>query len=344
MMAMITFGFLAVALAAYVLFGGADFGGGQLEASLWRHERLRDRLQATLAPVWEANHVWLIAVIVILFVGFPVVYARLCTHLFVPLCLALLGIILRGTFFTFRKYDPEPERRVAMHAILFRASSFLTPTMFGFMAAAVLHPFPVAEEEATFASLYVAPWLTWTGVWCALFVNGLFAYLAAVFFYGEVDSPEDRAIIRRRIWTFFPVAFLCGGVVLLLARGSELVSPERILTPFQIVNHVIALGGIAWMILAIRRDRFWQMRLAAGLQVLAILANWHHIRFPVLLSFTDGSALTIANSAAPRVTLLWLNIGLTGVLAVVIPLLAYLYHVFRGNRTAPVKIPPPPNQ
>jgi cytochrome bd ubiquinol oxidase subunit II len=336
MMAMITFAFLAVALAAYVLFGGADFGGGQLEASLWRHDRLRDKLQATLAPIWEANHVWLIAVIVILFVGFPVVYARLCTHLFVPLSLALLGIILRGAFFTFRKYDPEPERRMALHAILFRASSFLTPTMFGFMAAAVLHPFPVVAEGASFASMYVAPWLTWTGAWCALFVNGLFAYLAAVFFYGEVDRPEDRVILRRRIGIFFAVAFLCGGMVLWLARDAALVAPDRILTPFQIANHLLALGGIAWMVIAIRRDHFWQMRLAAGLQTLAILANWHHIRFPVLLSFTDGAALTVANSAAPRVTLLWLNIGLTGVLAAVLPLLAYLYLVFQGNRADPM--------
>jgi cytochrome d ubiquinol oxidase subunit II len=87
--------FLVVALSIYVLFGGADFGGGILEATL-PTAKLRQRLEATLAPVWEANHVWLIAVVVILFVGFPRFYAHGFTRLFVPINLALLAAKVRS--------------------------------------------------------------------------------------------------------------------------------------------------------------------------------------------------------------------------------------------------------
>ncbi len=327
----ITFAFLIVALAAYVLFGGADFGGGLLEASLHRHPKLQHRLQATMGPVWEANHVWLIAVIVILFVGFPVVYARLLTALFVPVSIALAGIILRGSFFTFRKYDPEPENRSALYSVLFRASSALSPAMFGFAAAAILQPFPVATGDSplTFSELYIQPWLTWMGLFCAIFVNALFAYLAAVFFYGEVSPAEDRAVIRTRIILFFAATFFSGGAVLAWGMTHELVNLSRAFTPLHLLIHAAAFAGIIWMIVAIRRNRTWQMRLAAGVQTLAILGNWHHIRYPVMLAFDDGTILTVRNSAAPAVTIFWLNIGLVVVLALVLPLLVYLYRVFQ---------------
>jgi len=119
----LTFVFLLIALSIYILFGGADFGGGLLELVLRGHPHLQKKLQQTLAPVWEANHVWLIAVVVILFVGYPKAYARLSTVLFVPISLALLGIILRGAFFTFRKYDPEPDSWSRYYGWLFRRSS-----------------------------------------------------------------------------------------------------------------------------------------------------------------------------------------------------------------------------
>ena len=120
---------LGVSLFAYALFGGADFGAGVLEGLLPREHR--GRVDAALSPVWEANHVWLIAAIVIAFVGFPSVFAAASTYLHVPLSLALLGIVARGTAFTFRHYDPEPPGEGRAYAWLFRVSSALTPFVLG---------------------------------------------------------------------------------------------------------------------------------------------------------------------------------------------------------------------
>jgi cytochrome d ubiquinol oxidase subunit II len=328
---LITLTFLLVALSAYSLLGGADFGGGILEATLRRYPHLQKKIQDTLAPVWEANHVWLIAVIVILFVGFPVVYAELMTMLFVPVSLALFGIILHGAFFTFRKYDPDPVARKRFYGVLFRVSSIFTPMMYGFIIASLLKPFPVIPQTgtATFEELYVHPWATWLGVTCAVFVFALFGYVAAVFLYGEVNSSEDRAIVGRRVLQFFVVTFLAGGLVLVTGAVSGTVSLQQALNPVQLVAQAIATICIVLMWYSLKHGRIWHMRIIAGVQVVCILGGWFTTQYPAFMRFTDGRELTIWNSSAPYVTIFWLNVGLITVLALVLPLLAYLYIVFR---------------
>ncbi|MCB1042198.1 MAG: cytochrome d ubiquinol oxidase subunit II [Acidobacteria bacterium] len=330
---LITLIFLLVALSAYALLGGADFGGGILEATLRRHPHLQEKIQETLAPVWEANHVWLIAVIVILFVGFPAVYAEMMTMLFVPLLLALLGIILRGAFFTFRKYDPEPEIRRGFYTLLFRASSIFTPLMYGLIIASLLSPFPVIlESDVTeFSDLFVAPWFTWLGGASAVFVFSLFGYVAAVFLFGEVQDKADRAVIGQRVMQFFAVTFLSGGVVLAMGAATGTVSWQQALNPIQLMAQAIATMGIIWMWCSLKQERIAAMRVTAGVQMMFILGGWFSTQYPVFMRFEDGRELTIWNCHAPDVTLYWLNLGLIVVLALVLPLLGYLYHVFRAE-------------
>lgn len=338
----VTLAFLLLALAAYTLFGGADFGGGILETTLWRRQGLQRRLQGVLAPVWEANHVWLIAVIVILFVGFPPLYSALCTMLFVPMSLTLVGIILRGAFFTFRRYDPDPAARLPFYSFLFRASSALTPMMFGMIMAALLRPFPTAKPGGTvhFAELYVEPWMTVFGLLCALFVFALFGYSASVFFYGELDNDSDRAVIARRIWGSFISTFLMGGAVLAYGALEGIVVLSDAWNPVQIAAQAAAILCLPWLWWSMKRNSIWGMRLAAGGQVLCILAGWFATQYPAFMLFEDGSEINFRDGAAPPVTLFWLNVGLAVVLSMVLPLLIYLYKVFGaarhvGLRTAP---------
>jgi len=324
---------LLVALSVYVLFGGADFGGGLLELALRGHPKLQKKLQATLAPVWEANHVWLIAVVVILFVGFPKAYAGLSTVLFVPISLALLGIILRGAFFTFRKYDPQPDGWQRYYGWLFRASSVLAPMMFGFIVAAMLGTFPIPGDAGVdFYSIYIQPWLNGFGLVCALFINALFAYLAAVFFFGELNVEEERDVLRKRIKIFFPASFVLGGTTLLAGTISGSVSIDKAIQPLQFVFIVVSLAAVLLLFRSMAKSNGWMMRLAAGVQVLCILFGWFVTQFPLFIRYTNGAQLTVYDAAAPEVTLYWLNIGLIVVLAMVIPMLVYLYRVFEAAR------------
>lgn len=336
--------FLVIALSIYVLFGGADFGGGILEATL-PGARLRQRLEATLAPVWEANHVWLIAVVVILFVGFPRFYAHGFTRLYVPINLALLAVLLRGVSFTLRKYDPGPGVLLArLYSMLFRVSSTMAPFCFGMIVAGLLSVHPGGPTSlptgASFASIYLAPWLHGFGLLCGCFVATLFAYLASVFFFGEVADAADREIVWRRIQAFFGATFLLGGAVLAVGAATGRVPLSTAAHPVQVGCQLVAATGVGGLWLARRRESRWGMRLAVGAQVLAILIGWFHAQSPVLLHTARGP-MTLEDAAAPFVTQLWLAIGLTAVLGMVVPLLAWLYRVFDASRSVEASKPTP---
>ena len=323
--------FLLVALGAYVLFGGADFGGGVLEATL-RTPELKKKLQATLAPVWEANHVWLIAVVVILFVGFPRFYTTALTRLYVPISLALLAILVRGTFFTLRKYDPDPGAWRKLNTALFRSSSFGAPLLFGFILSGLLATHPGSPTELPtdlgFAAIYIAPWFDAFGFVSGLFIASLFAYAAAVFFYGELNDQEEKALLARRIVQLFASTFVLGGCVLLLGALTGTVEPAVAWSPLQALSHAVAALGVVLLYLRLKKGDIWGMRLSVGAQILAILFGWWSVQHPRIFR-TAGGSMTIDDAAAPFVTQLWLVIGLTVVLAMVIPLLVLLYRVFR---------------
>ena len=130
--------FLGTALLFYVLFAGADFGAGILELFLGRGQREEQRKLITraMAPVWEANHVWLIFVLVTLWTAFPAAFAPIMSTLYVPLTLAAVGIILRGAAFAFRKASETlPLRR--WFGVTFASASFLTPFMLGAVVGGV---------------------------------------------------------------------------------------------------------------------------------------------------------------------------------------------------------------
>ncbi len=128
---------LAAALNAYVLFGGADFGGGvwDLLASGPRQRRQREVIGHAIGPIWEANHVWLILAIVLTFTCFPPVFARLGIVLHIPLTLMLVGIVLRGSAFTFRSYDDEHDAAQLRWGRIFSSASVMTPLLLGICMA-----------------------------------------------------------------------------------------------------------------------------------------------------------------------------------------------------------------
>ena len=116
-------------MTAYALTGGADFGGGMWDLLAGRTDAGREPralIDRSLAPVWEANHVWLIVDLVVLWTAFPAAFAAIMSTLFVPLSLAAFGILLRGAGFALRQASSSP-RGQQLNGALFAASSLLTP-------------------------------------------------------------------------------------------------------------------------------------------------------------------------------------------------------------------------
>src|SRR6266849_5347330 len=155
-------GLIVVALNGYVLLGGADFGGGvwDLLASGPRRDRQRALIADAIGPIWEANHVWLIIVIVLLFTCFPPAFAALSITLHIPLTLMLIGIVLRGSAFTFRAHHGEDSAMPLYWGRVFAIASAATPVFLGICLGAVASGDVPRMDRADFYGGFIAPWLT----------------------------------------------------------------------------------------------------------------------------------------------------------------------------------------
>ncbi|MDY7101852.1 MAG: cytochrome d ubiquinol oxidase subunit II, partial [Actinomycetota bacterium] len=194
-------------VVAYAVFGGADFGGGfwDLVAGSSREAgRRRHLIEEAIAPVWEANHVWLIFVIVYLWTGFPLALTSLMTTLYVPLGLVLLGIIARGSGFVFRKstYDFGDRR---LYGAIFSSSSVVTPFFLGAVAGGVasgrVPPGDAAGDHWT-------SWLNPTSLVGGVLAVTVCAFLAAVFLAWEADQRGEPDLV-----TWFRSRALASGIV-----------------------------------------------------------------------------------------------------------------------------------
>src|ERR1700744_670709 len=148
--------FLCLAILLYFLLGGADFGAGIIELFTTEKNKGKTRKMAyaAIGPVWEANHMWLIIAIVILFVGFPPIYTTMSVHLHIPLAIMLIGIIARGTAFVFRNYDAVKDNMQVVYNKIFVYSSFITPLFLGIIAGSLVSG-QINTEATDFASAYI---------------------------------------------------------------------------------------------------------------------------------------------------------------------------------------------
>jgi len=331
-------GVAVLALTAYVLLGGADFGGGvwDLLALGPRKREQRALIAEAIGPIWEANHVWLILVVVLLFTCFPAAFARLAIGLHIPLSLMLIGIVLRGSAFSFRShYGPghgegRADSAVGQHwGRIFAIASAGTPVLLGLsvgaLAAGTLRP----HGRAGFHETYVAPWLTPFGVGVGLLTLALFAFLAAVYLTVEAREATLREDFRRRALGAAVAVFVAAFGTLALARlGAPLMGRGLTTAPWAPALHLATGVAAVTAIWALWSRRFRLARVAAAAQVSLILWGWALAQYPYLIP----PDLTIRAAAAPRITLvlsLW-TLGL-GTL-VLFPSLIYLFRVFKPPR------------
>lgn len=319
-----------VSLILYGLMGGADFGGGvwDLLARGPSAQRQRNAIADAIAPIWEANHVWLILVIVLLFTAWPKAFGAMMTALHIPLTGMLVGIVLRGTAFVFRKYDSKKDAVQREWSRLFGISSVFTPWAQGVTLGA-LATGQIRFENGLVRTGFFAGWLTPFAIACGLFALLLFAFLAAT--YLTIDTSHDAEVQSAFRLRAMIAGLALAPVAALVFFTSKQGAPEmyRGLTnwwaPFLLsLTSLLALIALV----ALWRRQYRLARAAAIGQVTTILAGWCFAQFPYLL-YPD---LTINNSAAPEATLRLLVAALGLGIAVLLPSLYYLFHVFKGTR------------
>jgi len=334
--------FLGVAVLFYCLFAGADFGAGILE--FFRGESQREEQQELMAhaisPVWEANHVWLILAIVILFNGFPRAYSVLSTRFHIPVTLTLVGVILRGCAFTFRQYDAVRDSSQKFYTWIFAFSSILTPLMLGTVAGAVFLG-RIESFESGFISVYITSWFNLFSLSVGVFACVLFVFLAAVYLSGEAKNLVLRKIFIYRAQVANVAAVISGGLVFLCAQwtGLDLIS---IFSEDPISVSCMALASITLIPLwtCLRRERVLASRLLAGVQMALILIGWFKLQFPVIIASRVSSsepAITLYSTAAPDGTLRYLLISLVVGSLVIFPALFLLLSIFKSNHGSKAK-------
>jgi cytochrome d ubiquinol oxidase subunit II len=321
---------LVVALAAYLVMGGADFGGGvwDLFATGPRRKRQRALIAESIGPIWEANHVWLILAVVLLFVCFPPVFARLSVALHIPLTLMLVGIVLRGSAFTFRTYDSQSDHVQRRWGVLFSWASLVTPVLLGVVAGTIAEGDVPAHPSGTFIEAYVHPWLRPFPLAIGVLALSLCAYLAAVYLTVETDDPDLQDDFRVRAFGAGIGVFMAAMLALVLARRYvplvwQGLTQSAWAPAYQVVVGGLALFGFA----ALWQRRYRMARVAAPVQAVLILGGWVLCQYPYLVP----PDLTIAVAAAPTVTLELVLAALALGFVVLVPSLIYLFRVFKSR-------------
>ena len=345
-------GVMVASLVLYALLGGADYGGGvwDLLAFGRRAREQRALIADAISPVWEANHVWLILVVVILFTAFPPAFAAIATALHIPITLLLIGIVLRGTAFTFRTYDVQHDTVQRRWSLVFSIASIITPILLGTTLGAIASG-TIRVENGFVASGFFRSWLAPFPLAVGFFALALFAFLAAVYLTVEAERRELqdaerrdlRAAERRELrevegWglqeDFRLRALAAGGVVGLLAltvfvlakTGAPTVRAGISRTGWALGLHFFTAIFATGAFVTLWTRRYRVARVCAAAQVTLILLGWAFAQFPHLVE----PDLTITSAAAPQITLELLLAALAAGALLLFPSYYYLFRIFKA--------------
>ena len=328
---------LGVSLTAYALFAGADFGAGILDLLAGRRDRDRTAIETAIGPLWEANHVWLIFAVTVLFSAFPAAFSTLGTMLLAPLTVALLAIVVRGAAFGLRSTVDPGTRGHALLSRLFGTASVVAPLAFGSVAGGVAvasHPGGAAVASRPGAArIGGVPPIPWTGTFAvaigALAVC-LCAQLAAAFVAARLARAGETPLLAR----FRARGLQAGGAVLALSlaalgvAGSASPALFRRLTGPALPLVLFGLVAAALSLLALARCRYRLARAASLLTGAALVWGWLVAQSPRLI----GARLTIHTAAATPPALTAVAIACGVVLLGVLPALYVLFVVFARLR------------
>lgn len=314
---------LFVGVIAYAVLGGADFGSGfydLLAGGSRRGAELRTLVDHSIGPVWEANHVWLIYVLVVWWTGFPESFAAAMSTLVLPLLFALLGIVLRGASFAFRKYSATLGQ-ARFFGVVFATSSIITPFFFGTIAGAIASGRVPLEGTGDRWGAWINP----TSLFGGLIAVGTCAFLAGTFLVADAERgghPRLADSLRRRA---LGVGAITGALVFAALVPIQNDAPtlaaglEGRAAPLVVLA---GLGGVATMALLWRR-RYALARLTAVAAVAAVVSGWGVGQYPWLLV----DQVSIADAAGATATLQGLLVAVGLAVVVVLPPLVYLFRL-----------------
>lgn len=312
---------MLASLVFYALGGGADFGGGvwDLLAGGPRRAQQRKLIEQAIGPIWEANHVWLILVVVLLFSAFPPAFAAISVALHIPLTLLLVGIVFRGSAFAFRSSETRGDVHQRRWGLVFSLASILSPLLLGIVVGAL------ASED-------LRAWARPFPLAVGLFALSLFAFLAAVYLAHEARTPELKEDFRlRALVSGVGVGVLALTVFLLSGADAPRIQEGLTTRPWSWPLHALTAVAALTALSALWKRRYPVARLAAAAQVSLIVLGWGASQYPYLVV---GPGISIQQAAANPRTLSLLLWALAAGSVVLFPSLWLLLRIFKGERGA----------
>jgi cytochrome bd ubiquinol oxidase subunit II len=314
---------LTIVIAAYALFGGADFGGGMwdlLAGGPVRGAAARELIDEAITPVWEANHVWLVFILVLLWTAFPPAFAAIMTALFVPLSLSLLGIVLRGVGFAFR-HTAERLRMQQLTGATFAASSLITPFFMGTVVGAVA----TGQVPVHPAGNILAAWTSPTAILTGFLFVAACAYVSAVFLVPEARQRGHQDLTRyfslRATAAGVITGALAGGTFAELSASSPHLFAGLTGIALPLVAISIAAGIAVLVMLWLRWYHAVWLRVTAAIAVATVVGGWGLAQYPYLFP----TSLSLAAGSAPKASLVGEFVVAGLALLLVAPGFALLY-------------------
>lgn len=277
--------------------------------------------------MWEANHVWLILVIVILFTAFPPAFSVIATALHIPITLLLIGIVLRGTAFTFRSYDVQRDDVQRRWSLVFSIASIITPILLGIILGATASG-TIRVENGAVTSGFFNSWLAPFPFAVGFFALALFAFLAAVYLTVEAEPGDLQEDFRlRALIAGVAVGVLALTVFILAGTGAPTVRAGISRTWWALGLHLLTAIFAVGAFLTLWTRRYKLARVCAAAQVTLILLGWAFAQYPNLVE----PDLSITSAAAPTITLQLLLAALGAGALLLFPSYYYLLRVFKAE-------------
>jgi cytochrome d ubiquinol oxidase subunit II len=329
--------FILGGLVLYVVLGGADYGAGFWQLAAGRGEgadELRDHAHHSMGPVWEANHVWLIFVLTVLWTAYPVAFGSTASTLELPLFAAAIGIVFRGAAYALRSAASNPRELHVIESIT-GVSSIITPFSLGLVVGAIAaRRVPVGNASGSLISSWLSPVPVVIGV-LAVAVS---AYLAAVYLAADAarhDIPGLEGQMRTRGVGAGLVAGAMAAVGLIVVSSDDhrLFSALTSGVPLVVVI-CSALAGLATLGLLVARH-YEASRYTAAAAVAAVIAAWGLAQEPVILP-----GLTLAQAAAPHDVLVAVTVAVLAGAVLLFPSLGLLFRLFLGGALGEPAAPP----
>jgi cytochrome d ubiquinol oxidase subunit II len=321
-----------VGLSIYALLAGADFGAGiwEVNTALQASEKEHRLLFSAIGPVWEANHVWLIFVLVSLFAAFPLAFAGLFQALWLPLSFAMAGIVFRGAGFAFRSYMVGAAGQQFFWTAVFAVGSSAAPFFLGASIGALVSGKLAITSRGEFEGDYLTGWLTPLALFMGFFVVGMCCYLSAVYLAREAWRLGDRELIAT--WRARAIASGIWMGALALAGVTFVASDPVLWEGFRQRSWPLVVGSIAGgfsSLLALARYRFTLASLCSALAVTLVIAGWGAAQYPLLVP----PSISLEMAKAPD-NVLWVLLATTAAGAVfLLPALGYLLYLFKVQRS-----------